>query len=66
MFCQLSISNTITIATLLAATVSAGVVPAIKHDPITKRSEATWDKNGNIKLTCKFPLIPLHLPPKLN
>ncbi|KAI2474691.1 hypothetical protein Ptr902_13890 [Pyrenophora tritici-repentis] len=45
--------TTITLATLLASA-SAGVVPAvpaIRHDPITKRSEATFDPNGNIKLT---------------
>ncbi|EOA83354.1 uncharacterized protein SETTUDRAFT_22053 [Exserohilum turcica Et28A] len=43
--------TTLTTATLLAATASAGVVPAVKVDHLNKRSEAVWDKNGNIKLT---------------
>ncbi|KAF1943690.1 hypothetical protein EJ02DRAFT_421116 [Clathrospora elynae] len=41
---------TITLATLLT-TAAAGVVPAIKVDHLTGRSEGTWDKGGNIKLT---------------
>ncbi|EMD63686.1 hypothetical protein GGP41_005676 [Bipolaris sorokiniana] len=44
-------SDTITTIALLAATATAGVVPSIKHDPITKRSEAAWNTKGNIKLT---------------
>lgn len=55
------LSTTLTTIALLAATASAGVVPSIKHDPITKRSEATWDTKGNIKLTCTPPsLLPNH------
>ncbi|KAF1934940.1 hypothetical protein EJ02DRAFT_362609 [Clathrospora elynae] len=42
--------NTITLATLLTIA-AAGVVPAIKFDHLARRSEGTWDKNGNIKLT---------------
>ncbi|KAK1916188.1 hypothetical protein P3342_004004 [Pyrenophora teres f. teres] len=42
--------TTITLATLLTSA-SAGIVPAIKRDPINKRSEATFDPKGNIKLT---------------
>ena len=52
-------SDTITTIALLAATATAGVVPSIKHDPITKRSEAAWNTKGNIKLTCTFPPFPL-------
>jgi len=46
--------TTTTILATLLASASAGVVPAIKVDPISKRSEATFDPNGNIKLTCMF------------
>jgi hypothetical protein len=53
------LSNTITTMALLAATATAGVVPAIKYDALTKRSETTWDPKGNIKLTCKQFSAPL-------
>lgn len=52
----------------LLATAAASAIPAIKAAPLNKRSEVTWDQNGNLKLTCTFlkprlahvPLLTLH------
>ncbi|RAR03920.1 hypothetical protein DDE82_004798 [Stemphylium lycopersici] len=57
--------TSISVATLLAATATAGIIPAVKVDHLNKRDVAEWDKNGNIKLTCQCETNPIELKGQL-
>ncbi|KAI8931333.1 hypothetical protein NX059_011674 [Plenodomus lindquistii] len=43
--------STLITSTLLATAAATAIPGLTRRDPLTKRSEKTWDSNGNLKLT---------------